>query len=220
MPPEIEPLIGEYALLPTAQHAQLQEKLNGILSCLSIGGNQLNLLQMLDVRVQAIGSILYTITTTVSFNGKEMPATIKLHEKLWENTQKIEIKCDDGNQSFTLKADLRQKVRSGANTKSNRAENAALDDGEWHELSAKIAEALVQLAEQSKVYFALERIERVGTTNESGTKYFVRAKLVDTHLERFSCDIVIWEQPWKQFRDVRIKCDNAEYNVVKGAAEL
>lgn len=220
MSSEIEPLPGEYALLPTAQYAHLQEKLNGTLSCLSIGGNQLNLLQMLDVRVQAIGSIQYTITTTVSFNGKEMPATIKLHEKLWENSQKIEIKCDDGKQSFTLKADLRQKVRSGARAKSNPTENAALYNVEWHELSDKIAKALAQIAEQSKVYFALERIERVETSNESGSKYFVRAKLVDTHLKRSSCDIVIWEQPRKQFRDVRIKCDNAEYNVVRGEAEL
>lgn len=66
-----------------------------------------------------------------------------------------------------------QQKKNVVRNKGDCRESAGQCKAEWHELSERIAETLAQLAQESNVYFALERIENVRTQIDSGTRHFI-----------------------------------------------
>lgn len=159
-----------------------------------------------------MGDIIYTINVSISFDGEQTECILKQLEQPYKGYQEMEVNCPDKYYHAIIKRMGKKPTKRPISDDSN---SKSMD-----EIAELIAEALVKLGHQEHIYYSLSRIEDVEYKIASGSKYFVKARLIKSNLKTVRCDLRIWEQPWRDFWDVTIRCPNGRIcNVVKGEQE-
>lgn len=204
------PGCGEADVLPD-KYPSLEEKIRTTFDKLNTQ-HQLVLIKLRNARVQTMGDLIYTINASISFDGQQTECILKQLEQPYKGYQEMEVNCPDKYYRAVIRHMGRKSSKRTAGDDSNSKSFA--------ELAELIAEALVKLGKQEHIYYSLSRIEDVEHKVASGSKYFIKARLIKSNLKMVRCDLRIWEQPWRDFWDFTIRCANGRVcNVVKGEQE-
>lgn len=91
-----------------------------------------------------------------------------------------------------------------------------LEFEKWDTLTQRINGHLTKLKEEQGHDFKLIKIRTAQSAIVSGWKYMAKGEFEKSNGEKVVCDSSIWEQPWINFEQFKLICENNEYKVTIG----